>query len=90
MNNKISQLRSKRRKLLSEDENNELINTLCNLNELLESYKPNGRFDEDLFEKIVTEITAECNETLTFKLIGGIELTEAVSLKGRCNRCENS
>lgn len=90
MNNKISQLRSKRRKLLSEDENSELIDTLCNLNELLESYKPNGRFDEDLFEKIITEITAECNETLTFKLVGGIELTEAISMKGRCNRCENS
>lgn len=90
INNKISNLRSKRRKLLSEDENSELLDTFHNLNELLESYKPNGRFDEELFEKIVMEITAECNEYLEFKLIGGIKLAEAISTKGRCNRCENS
>ena len=90
INNKISNLRSKRRKILSEDENSELLDTLHNLNELLKSYKPNGRFDEELFKKIVMEITAECNEYLEFKLIGSIKLAEVISTKGQCNRCENS
>lgn len=86
INNKISDLRSKRKKLLSEDKNSELIDTLKSLDELLENYKSTYRFDEKLFEKIVIGITADCNEYLTFKLIGGIELTESIPMKGRCNQ----
>lgn len=86
LNNKISDFRTKRKKILSEDENNELLDTLKNLNELLENYKPNSGFDEELFENIIVEITADCNEYLTFKLVSGIELTEAISIKGRCNQ----
>jgi len=90
INHKIINLRSKRRKILSEDANSQLLDTLKNLNELLENYEPKDSFDEDLFEKTVIEINADCNENITFKLICGIELTEEISIKGRCNKCENS
>lgn len=86
INIKISELRTTRRKILSEDRNSELLDTLHNLNELLESCKPTYSFDEELFEEIVTEITTDSNDSLTFKLTGGIELTEAISVKGRCNQ----
>lgn len=86
INIKISKLRVKRRKILSEDKNSELLDILHNLNELLKNYKPTYRFDEEFFEKIVTEITSDCNESLTFKLIGGIEFTESISMKDRCNQ----
>lgn len=86
INHKISDLRSKRKRILSEDENSELLDTLKNLNELLENYKPNNEFDEELFERIIIGITVDCNECLTFKLIGGIELSESIPMKGRCNQ----
>lgn len=86
LNIKITELRIKRRKILSEDKNSELLDALHNLNEFLESYKPNYSFDEALFEEIVSEITTESNDSLTFKLTGGIELTESIPVKGRCNQ----
>lgn len=86
INIKISELRTKRRKILSEDKNSELLDTLHNLNELLERCKPMYSFNEELFEEVVTEITADSNDSLTFKLTGGIELTEAIPVKGRCNQ----
>ena len=53
---------------------------------ILEAYDPSNNFDEELFEKIVVGITVNSNADLTFKLIGDIELTEEIPLKGRCRR----
>lgn len=90
INNKISTLRTKRRQKLSEDENDEWLDTLNHLNEILETSEPSNNFDEELIEKIVISITVKSNADLTFKLIGDIELTEEIPLKGRCRRRENS
>lgn len=90
INNKISTLRTKRRQKLSEDENDAWLDTLNHLNEILESYEPGNNFDKELFEKIVISITVKSNADLTFKLIGDIELTEEIPMKGRCRRRENS
>lgn len=90
INNKISTLRTKRRQKLSEDENDEWLDTLNHLNEILETSEPSNNFDEELFEKIVISITVKSNADLTFKLIGDIELTEEIPMKGRCRRLENS
>ena len=57
INNKISTLRTKRRKKLSDDENDAWFDTLNSLNEILEAYDPSNNFDEELFEKIVVGIT---------------------------------
>lgn len=75
---------------LSEDENDAWLDTLNHLNEILESYEPGNNFDEELFGKIVVGITVNSNADLTFKLIGDIELTEKIPMKGRCRRRENS
>ena len=90
INNKISTLRTKRRKKLSDDENDAWFDTLNSLNEILEAYDPSYNFDEELIEKIVVGITVNSNADLTFKLIGDIELTEEIPLKVRCRRRENS
>lgn len=52
INNKISTLRTKRRKKLSDDENDAWFDTLNSLNEILEAYDPSNNFDEELFEKL--------------------------------------
>lgn len=90
INNKISTLRTKRRQKLSEDENDAWLDTLKSLNEILETYESGNNFDEELFGKIVVGITVNSNADITFKLIGDIELTEEIPLKGRCRRRENS
>lgn len=90
INNKISTLRTKRRQKLSKDENDEWLDTLKSLNEILETYGSGNNFDEELFGKIVVGITVNSNADITFKLIGDIELTEEIPLKGRCRRRENS
>ena len=84
LSSKIRELRAKRHKLLAMDETNELINTLCDLNKKIREYEPTGGFDEELFEQIVVSVVVNDNASLTFKLLGGVELTEEIPLKGRC------
>lgn len=84
INNKITELRTERRKRLSEDENDELIDTLKDLNEILEEYEPTTELDSGLFGQVIESITVDSNSQLTFELIGGIRLTEQIDEKGRC------
>ena len=39
---------------------------------------------KDKIEEIVEKIMVDDNSEITFKLIGGIELTEQITEKGRC------
>lgn len=82
--NKITELRIERRKKLSEDEDDELLDELKTLDGLLDETETEWEFNGELFEQIIVSITAESNAVLTFKLLGGIELTEKISEKGRC------
>ena len=82
--NKITELRIERRKKLTEDENDMLLDALKTLNAIIKDYEPNGQFDEDLFEQIVEKIIVNDNSRLTFHLIGGLTLTEEIKKKGRC------
>ena len=84
INNKITELRTERRKRLSEDENDELIDTLKHLNEILEEYEPTAEFDSGLFGQVIESITVDGNSQLIFELVGGIRLTEQIDEKGRC------
>ena len=84
LNNKITELRIERRKKLAEDEDDELLEQLKDLEEMLAEYVPQGEFDERLFEGIVEKIMVDDNTKITFKLIGGVELTEKIIEKGRC------
>ena len=82
--NKLTGLRIERRKKLSEDENDELLDELKTLDRILEETEIGYSFDTGLFEQIVTDITVESNSKLTFRLLGGIRLTEEIFEKGRC------
>ena len=84
LSGKIRELRAKRRKLLSEDRNNELIDIFQDLNSLLKEYDLQYDFDTELFEQIVASVLVNDNASLTFKLIGDIELTEEINEKARC------
>lgn len=52
ISNRITKLRSDRKKKFAEAENDE-INILKELDETIADYVPNGKFDEELFENIV-------------------------------------
>ena len=78
LSRKVSELRSERRRILMEDEDDELIDTLRNLNETLAEYIPSDTFDEDLFEQIVESITVISGQKLSFRLAGGLVLTEKI------------
>ena len=84
INNKIAILRAERKKKLAEDEDDELLDTLKTLNEIIEEYQLANEFDEELFEQIVERITVNDNTSITFHLIGGVDLTEEINEQGRC------
>ena len=82
--NKITELRIERRKKLSEDEDDELLDDLRSLDEIMREYIPTSTFNEEIFGQIVESITVDDSTQITFKLIGGIELSEPINEKGRC------
>lgn len=82
--NRITDLRIERRKKLTEDEDDILLDTLKELNGILEEYEPTTEFDCELFEQIVQDITVNDNTQITFRLLGDIQLTEKINEKGRC------
>ena len=84
--NKINELRIERRRKLAEDENDEWLEQIRELYSIMEDYLPTDAFDEELFGQIVDSITVNDNTQITFKLTGGIELTEEIDEKGRCKR----
>ena len=75
ISNKISALRIERKKKLSEDEDEETLDELKTLDSILTEAEISCDFDKTLFEQIVESITVG-NDTITFKLLGGIELKE--------------
>ncbi len=78
LNTQISSLRSERRKLLQQNEDG-CLSGLRQLEEIIQGIKePLTDFDEDLFGKIVNQITVPTNTSLCFELIGGIKLTETI------------
>lgn len=89
ISNRITKLRSDRKKKLAEAENDE-INILKELDETITDYAPNGKFDEDLFENIVEKVIPQSNEVIKIRLIGGVELVETIKEKGRCGSNEMS
>lgn len=83
INSQISQLRSKRQELFKDKD--QQLEQLKSLSDILEEYRPNGIFDSELFTEIVEYITVIDNATLIFHLIGGLNFTEHIREKERCN-----
>lgn len=84
ISNKITALRVERKKELAEDEDDAWLESLRELSEILEETELTAGFDEELFEQIVESITVDDYTQLTFRLLGGIELTEQINEKGWC------
>jgi len=78
LNRKVSELRSERRCILMENEDDEIIESLKALNDTVADYVPAGSFDEDLFGQIVESITVISGNALCFRLAGGLALTEKI------------
>ena len=76
LDRKVSELRSERRRILQENEDDEIIESLKELNQTIAEYIPTGSFDPDLFGQIVESITVIGKSTLRFRLAGGLTLTE--------------
>lgn len=76
LDRKVSELRSERRRILTEDEDDEIIESLKELNETISEYIPTDSFDTDLFGQIVESITVISQKSLRFRLAGGLTLTE--------------
>jgi DNA invertase Pin-like site-specific DNA recombinase len=81
---KTTKLRIQRRTLLAEDENCEQLDDLRTLVEIIERLEsPPTAFDENLFGEIVEGIRRESVGELIFRLLGGLELPEALSYRKR-------
>lgn len=76
LSRKVSYLRSERRRILMEDEDDEIIESLKSLGSVLAEYTPTAAFDEELFGQIVESVTVVSRTTLRFCLAGGLALTE--------------
>lgn len=83
ISNKLTKLRSDRKKKITSSES-KILKEIETLNQLLKDIPITNEFNKDLFEEIVESITVKDNSTLIFKLIGGIEITEEIFEKGRC------
>ena len=71
----IEDLRVRRNKLLSEDEDERCIEELRHLKRILnDSPKTLSEIDKELFTSIVTNIYAEQNGDITFCLLGELQL----------------
>ena len=85
VNQKVSKLRSDRRKLLQEDENDEMLNNLRTLDDKIAEI--NGiqtEFHEELLQEIVDRIYIVSSSEICFQLIGGLEIREEIPQTGRC------
>jgi DNA invertase Pin-like site-specific DNA recombinase len=80
---KVSALRAERRKLLTENENDAMLDELDGLNNLLAITDPQTGFDAELFEQMVERVTAVSLTELRFTLKGGLTLTETVTRTDR-------
>jgi DNA invertase Pin-like site-specific DNA recombinase len=82
LSRQIASLRTERKILIREDEYEETIADLKELDEILSSV--NGiqtEFDEEIFKAIVLGITPLSNRELRFRLLGGLEFTEAIDTR---------
>lgn len=84
INIKITELRAERKKKLAEDDGDEKLDELKELYEILDDSEDTQNPITEIMEQIVEQITVENNTALTFRLLGGVELTESISEKGRC------
>ena len=81
---KLTELRRERRRLLKNEDIEEVMDTLRQTEDLIRNGPDRlDSFDEILFADLVEKITAESQTRIRFRLYGGIELTEQLREVGR-------
>ena len=81
---KLTELRRERRRLLKNEDIEEVMDTLRQTMDLIHNGPDRlDSFDEVLFANLVEKITAESQTRIRFHLYGGIELTEQLREVGR-------
>lgn len=83
ISNRIAALRVERRKKMNED-GDEDLDGLKELDQIMDEYQLASRFDGELFGQIVKGIIVDSSKQITFRLMGGLQLTEIINEKGRC------
>lgn len=79
INAKLLELRAKRRRLLENEEVDEVSETIRQtIQELAIGPEKLIEFDENIFKRLVERIMVESNNRLRFRLYGGIELPEDI------------
>ena len=76
INRKVSDLKNKKSQVISEDDDEILEDTYIIVSILKENSEILDEFNDGLFEQLVEKIYANNNETIEFKLINGLILTE--------------
>ena len=81
---KLAELRRERRRLLKNEDIEEVMDTLCQTADIIHSGPERlDSFDDALFADLVEKITAKSQTRIRFRLFGGIELTEQLREVGR-------
>lgn len=77
----IRNLQNKRKRLLQEQDESETVDTLRHLREVVKA-ADSPQCPERLMDEIVERMTVRSATEVTFRLIGGVELTESLHGKG--------
>lgn len=82
---RLAELRSRRLKLLSDNENEQMIENLKMLKEIIHNYPATILdFDETLFMDIVDKLKVTDNGYLIFILKGNLKLKEKIEVRRKC------
>ena len=85
LKSRLTELRSRRIKLISENENEQIVDKFRFLKDTLQEYTMAIiDFDVEMFEALVEKISVSHNGTLTFVLKGNLLLKEGVEVKRKC------
>ena len=74
-----SALRAERRKQISGDEYNEQLESIKELAAIIEEYEPDTAFKDELFTQITEQVIVLNRSEMTFRLLGGVQLTEKIA-----------
>lgn len=81
---KLSELRGERRRLLQNEDNDAIIDTIRTTADAIRNGPERlETFDEVLFAELVEAVVAESQTKIRFRLYGGIELHETIQSTGR-------
>lgn len=83
LNGKINALRSERSRLLNDDDDTTIADTERLLEILADGPQQLDSFDEMMFSSIVDKMVVNSRETVVFRLLNGLELTEILEVQAR-------